>query len=84
MTEADRAERGYSRMTIAVHRIAPDGTRTEIVPSHVVTGSWVTISPLVLLSKCQCVRCIGPKAWKPSPGAVPSAASGTWRLPPSR
>lgn len=62
MSEPAPTRQGPRCMTLAVYRIAPDGTRTDIVPRHDVIASWLnTPSSRMVLPPCVCPRCIGPK-----------------------
>ncbi|WP_436789177.1 hypothetical protein [Yinghuangia sp. YIM S10712] len=60
MIALDLADRGHRRMTLAVYRIAPDGSRTDIVPRRTVAGSWLDVpAPSPMLPPCGCPRCVG-------------------------
>lgn len=50
------------RMTLAVYRVSPDGSRIDVVPRRAVTGSWLDIPALSLaLPPCRCPICEGEK-----------------------
>ncbi|WP_436786902.1 hypothetical protein [Yinghuangia sp. YIM S10712] len=45
-------------MTLAVYRLAPDGTRTDVVTRRTVTGSWLDLlTPTRTFPPCGCRRC---------------------------